>query len=61
MPQDLLSLVVRDFEALASLLDNAIKSLARDGTASVDFEALQRARDAALRGAEAARSALAER
>lgn len=53
----LLLQIVADFEALALRLEHTLEKLADDDSGTVDIAALNRARDAAWRGANLARNA----
>jgi len=52
--------IAKDFEALTMLIERALIAFAHDESGSVDLAALQKARDAAQRGADAARGATSE-
>ena len=56
--QILLQCIVSDFERLATTLERAIETFARDDSGSLDFQALQRAWEAARHGAEISRKVL---
>ena len=54
---EILQEIVRGFEALDLLIDRMLVAFAQDHSGSVDLAALQRAKDAAQRGANLARGA----
>lgn len=54
----LLQCVAADFERLATTLERAIETFASDQAGTLDLGALQRACDAARRGAKISRNAL---
>jgi hypothetical protein len=50
--------IVRDFDALGELIERALFTFAHDDSGSVDLSALQRAKEAAQRGANTMRDAM---
>lgn len=52
--------IVRDFEQLKMLIDQALAAFAQDDSGSVNLAALQKAKDTAERGANVARSATSD-
>ena len=52
--------IARDFEALGVLIERALVAFAHDDSGTVDLLALQRAKDAAQRGANTVRDAMSE-